>query len=82
MNIIKYKGKVHVFSSATDELPHIYNERLWFIVKNKDKYEKTELTQLSQLSQLIELSHIWVNNKYYNLEYDQNIMKKLFEFSI
>ena len=76
MNIIKYKGKVHVFSSVTDELPNIYNERLWFIVKNKDKYEKTEL------SQLIELSHIWVNYKYYNLEYDQNIMKKLFEFSI
>lgn len=76
MNIIKYKGKVHVFSSVTDELPYIYNERLWFIVKNKDKYEKTEL------SQLIELSHIWVNYKYYNLEYDQNIMKKLFEFSI
>ena len=76
MNIIKYKGKVYVFASVTDELPNIYNERLWFIVKNKNKYEKTEL------SQLIELSHIWVNYKYYNLEYDQNIMKKLFEFSI
>lgn len=76
MNIIKYKGKVHVFSSVTDELPKIYNERLWFIIKNQDKYEKTEL------SQLIELSHIWVNYKYYNLEYDQNIMKKLVEFSI
>ena len=76
MNIIKYKGKVYVFASVTDELPNIYNERLWFIVKNKNKYEKTEL------SQLIELSHIWVNYKYYKLEYDQNIMKKLFEFSI
>ena len=78
MNIIKYKGKVHVFSSVTDELPNIYNERLWFIVKNKDKYENEK----KELSQLIELSHIWVNYKYYNLEYDQNIMKKLFEFSI
>lgn len=76
MNIIKYKGKIHVFPSVTDELPKIYNERLWFIIKNKDKYEKTEF------SQLIQLSHIWVNYKYYNLEYDQNIMKKLLEFSI
>jgi len=73
MNIIKYKGKVHVFSSVNDELPNIYNERLWFIVKNQDKLPSAEL---------IDLSHIWVNYKYYNLEYDQNIMKKLLEFSI
>jgi len=73
MNIIKYKGKVHVFPSVTDELPKIYNERLWFIVKNQDKLPSSEL---------IDLSHIWVNYKYYNLEYDQNIMKKLLEFSI
>jgi hypothetical protein len=65
MNIINYKGIVHIFYNKTDENEKMFIDRTWYIVKNLDKYE--------DLSYLEKLSHIWVSQKYYNVSYDITI---------
>lgn len=73
MNIIQYKGRIHVFDDNKENIPdNVYLDRLWFIVKNigKGPYEHVVL-----------MSHIWMNNKHYNLEYSPHIMCLLEEFN-
>ena len=72
MNIIHYKGKIFIFPKTSDGEPSkIYNDRLWFIVKNIDK---------GSFDYISTLSHVWINHKYYNLEYDHHIMSELEDY--
>jgi hypothetical protein len=72
MNIIQYKGKIHVFEDNTDSVPdNIYLDRLWFIVKNMDK---------GSYDHIVNMSYIWMGRKHYNLEYDAHIMSALENF--
>ncbi len=66
MNIIQYKGKIYLFPKTNEVEPtKINNDRLWFIVRNLDK---------GSFEYINNLSYIWMNNKYYNLEYDHHIL--------
>ena len=71
MNTIQCKGKIYVFPQNCAEPPKIYTDRLWFIIRNKEK---------GSFQHVVNLSHIWANHKYYQLEYDPKIMEQLQEF--
>jgi hypothetical protein len=76
INTIQYKGKIYVFpptSPNEDELPKIYTDRLWFIIKNINK---------SSIEHVVNMSYIWSNHKYFNLEYDHHIMSELSEYTV
>jgi hypothetical protein len=73
MKIINHKGKIYVFPKNTDtDCDKMYTDRLWFIVKNSDK---------GSLDYITNMSYIWMNNKYYNLEYEPHIMSALSELN-
>jgi hypothetical protein len=73
-NIIQYKGKIYVFPLNEEGIPDkIYIDRLWFIVKNINKGSFEYITNVS---------YIWSNHKYYNLEYEPHIMNELKSFNV
>ena len=65
--LIKHNGKIFIFEQE-NEIPKIYQDRLWFIVKKIDKCD---------MKKLITLSYVYVYNKHYNLEYEPHIMSEL-----
>lgn len=67
MDVIQYNGKLFVFNKKSDEPPKFKTNRLFYLVKNMDKGYETAKN----------LSYIWMNHKYYNLDYDPEIMKMI-----
>lgn len=73
MITIVYKKRMYVFPKNTDlSVPDkVYNERLWFIVKNIGR---------APYDYVVNMSHIWANKHFYNLEYVPHIMSQLDDY--
>lgn len=70
MNIFKYKGKIFVVQKLDElsEPPKIQQDRLWFMIKNIES---------GSIDYIDNVSHVYMNHKHYNLQYDQKIMNEL-----
>lgn len=68
MDTIHYKGKMYVFPKKSNLNTKMNTERLWFIVKHlhKGSYEYIN-----------NISYIWMNHKFYELEYAPSVMSEL-----
>jgi hypothetical protein len=70
---IQYKGKLHVFKRSSDDSPDkLEKERYWFIARHLEK---------NDYDHVVNMSHIWANNKFYNLQYEPHIMATLKELT-
>jgi len=70
MHIILYQGQLYKFENFTNELEDHFINRCWFVVKNIHQFENNYVY-------LEKLSHIWVNIKYLNVLYEQNILDEI-----
>jgi hypothetical protein len=72
MNVFQHRGKYIIFKNTSEECQFtptkMYQDRLWFIVKNIDG---------SPIERIENLSHVYMNHKHYNLQYDKKIMLEL-----
>lgn len=69
METIHYKGKMYIFPNKNNSNnAKMNNERQWFIVKHlhKGTYEYIN-----------NISYIWMNHKFFELEYAPEIMSAL-----
>lgn len=67
MNVICYDGLIHTFHNTLSEDSKMFIDRTWYIVKNLNKYK--------DIDYLVNLSFLWINKKYYNIEYVEDIEK-------
>ena len=70
MNVVVYKGKLFAFQNTLDEPKTIFIERNWFIAKNYEKF-------VNDMATLERLSHIYVNHKFLESNYDDDVMSML-----
>mgnify|MGYP003336999588 CR=1 FL=1 len=61
--IIKYNGHLYKFRKAPQETNDKAYDRGWYIIKELNDLNLTYIEKES-------LSHIWANNKYYNMHYE------------
>jgi hypothetical protein len=69
INLIEHGGKHYVFHNTRNENQQMFIDRTWFIVKN--------LASIPDYDYLENLSYIWVNNKYHNVMYPNEVMEVL-----
>ena len=70
MNTICHENKLFVFQNTANEQKDMFLARCWFIAKNYKTF-------LNDTETLENLSYLYVNSKYYGVEYDTKIMDTL-----
>ena len=73
MQIITYKGKMHIFNETSTDLAYPeewFISRCWFIVKNMNLFK-------NNMSKLDALSHLWISVQYLKAVYDDATMSDL-----
>lgn len=60
---IDFQGVRYFFDNKNDEIPELFVKRCWYKVKNKNKYAENILEMLS---------HIWINEKFLGMTYDDS----------
>jgi hypothetical protein len=73
MEVIVYNNNIYYIKRYHNETNSMFWERAWFIVKNSTPNEDN--------SEIIIFSKLWQSNKFYNCIYEENIMKKIKEYT-
>ncbi len=65
---LSFNGFVYTISKEPSESNDIFMKRLWYIAKKNPKTEE-------ELSKILNYSLIWRNTHYYNMEYNENLLR-------
>lgn len=61
--IINCRGKIYVFKNTRGEKKNMFIARCWYIVENIDNFK-------NDYEKLENQSHLWVNEKFLGVQYD------------
>ena len=82
MQIITCNGTMHVFHEDVNDAKfpeEWFISRCWFIVKNMQRYKNDSTVTVDDIHNM---SHIWTNIRFLNVQYDASIMQALEKFNI
>ena len=63
--VVDFNGHKFVFTNVNNECPTMFTARSWFIARHHGKADLGILTMLS---------HVWVNQTYMDVRYDEKII--------
>lgn len=70
MHIIQYGGKLFIFHNKEHEPDNMFIDRCWFVARNYASFD-------TNYAYLKKLSHVYINNKFLKVGYDENVMSEL-----